>query len=324
MSVVRLDDDDLDDEDRAILAEVSSKGYYHGRPKSETCAPPVRISAGPTPLTGQSNSGPAPRSRTDFDEFQKKWDCFDNEGFLDELENSVLTTSSKSAPAVGSSIPMLRPQNGATSGVASLEFKIALVGDQGVGKTALMRRHLTGEFSRTGVPSEGVEVHSVALNTDCGELRFNVWELQPSTDETAYTGSQGAIIMFDRTMRRSYRSISKLHEQVLRSCGTVPTVLVGNKVEVHPRQIRAKDVAYHRKRGLQYYDVSACTSFNFEKPLLWLARRLANQPQLQFACQFAEAPRLELDASCFAQHSRRLDEAQVVPVMDNSDNGKAF
>lgn len=319
MSVVRLDDDDLDDEDRAILAEVKSKGYYHGRPKSEACTPPVRIGAGPTPLTSQSNSGPAARSRTDFDEFQKKWDRFDNEGYLDELEESVLTAASKSAPVAVGSIPLLTPPNG----VASREFKITLVGDQGVGKTSLMRRHLTGEFNTQRVPSAGLEVHSLALNTDCGELRFNVWELQPGADEKQYTGSQGAIIMFDRTMRRSYRSIGRLHEQILQSCGAVPTVLVGNKVEVHPRQIRAKDVAYHRRKGLQYYDVSACTSFNFEKPLLWLARRLANQPHLQFACQFAEVPRVELDALCFAQHKCCLEVAQRVPVMDNSNNGKA-
>ena len=35
MVVERLDEDDLDDEDRAILAEVKKKGYYHGRPKSD-------------------------------------------------------------------------------------------------------------------------------------------------------------------------------------------------------------------------------------------------------------------------------------------------
>mmetsp|Transcript_41444 Transcript_41444/g.81967 ORF Transcript_41444/g.81967 Transcript_41444/m.81967 type:complete len:325 (-) Transcript_41444:107-1081(-) len=323
MSVVRLDDDDLDDEDRAILAEVKSKGYYHGRPKSEACAPPVRIEAGPTRLSDRSNSSPAPCSRTHFDEFQKKWDRFDNDGYLDELEKSVMNAASKSAPAaVGLATPSLTFRNGATSGVASREFKIALVGDQGVGKTALMRRHLTGEFNTKRFPSQGLEVHSVSLNTDCGELRFNVWELHSSADETAYAGSQGAIIMFDRTMRSSYKSIARLHGQVLQSCGVVPTVLVGNKVEVQSRQIRAKDVAYHRRKGLQYYDVSACTCLNFEKPLLWLARRLANQPQLQFACQFAEAPRLELDASCFAQHTRYLEEAQGVPVRDSNSNRK--
>merc|ERR1719507_1715545 len=148
--------------------------------------------------------------------------------------------------------------------------------------------------------------------------------MQPGADEKQYTGSQGAIIMFDRTMRKSYRSIGRLHEQILQSCGVVPTVLVGNKVEVHPRQIRAKDVAYHRRKGLQYYDISAGTCFNFEKPFLWLARRLANQPQLQFACQFAEAPRLKLDASCFAQHELRLEEAQGVPVRDSNDNSKVL
>jgi len=38
---VALDMDDLDDEDLKALAEVSRKGYYHGRPRNDQSAPPV-------------------------------------------------------------------------------------------------------------------------------------------------------------------------------------------------------------------------------------------------------------------------------------------
>merc|ERR1719213_1476687 len=78
--VVRLDDEDLDDEDRAILAEVSRKGYYHGRPKNAVCAPPQKIEAAAEP------SFPSTGGRAAYDAFQKKWDQFDNDKFLKKLE----------------------------------------------------------------------------------------------------------------------------------------------------------------------------------------------------------------------------------------------
>lgn len=38
------------------------------------------------------------------------------------------------------------------------EFKLLLVGDGGVGKTTLVKRHLTGEFEKKYIPTLGVEV----------------------------------------------------------------------------------------------------------------------------------------------------------------------
>ena len=52
-------------------------------------------------------------------------------------------------------------------------------------------------------------------------------------------------------------------------------MLCGNKVDVKNRQIRAKQVTFHRKKSLQYYEVSAKSNYNFEKPFLCLAKMLA-------------------------------------------------
>lgn len=84
--MVKLEDDDLDDEDRAILAEVAKKGYYHGRPKSEAIAPPVRIDTTPQPI-GLDTAHKS--TRTEFDNYQKRWDKFDDDGFLKELEVEI-------------------------------------------------------------------------------------------------------------------------------------------------------------------------------------------------------------------------------------------
>lgn len=57
-------------------------------------------------------------------------------------------------------------------------------------------------------------------------------------------------------------------------------MLCGNKVDVKERKVKAKTITFHRKKNLQYYDISAKSNYNFEKPFLWLARKLVGNPGL--------------------------------------------
>ena len=67
---------------------------------------------------------------------------------------------------------------------------------------------------------------------------------------------------------------------LVRVCEQVPIVLTGNKVDVKERKVKAKTITFHRKKNLQYYDISAKSNYNFEKPFLWLARKLVGNPAL--------------------------------------------
>ena len=59
-----------------------------------------------------------------------------------------------------------------------------------------------------------------------------------------------------------------------RVCPNIPMVLVGNKVDVKNRQVKPKQITFHRKKNLQYIELSAKSNYNFEKPFLYLARKL--------------------------------------------------
>lgn len=67
---------------------------------------------------------------------------------------------------------------------------------------------------------------------------------------------------------------------LVRVCENIPIVLTGNKVDVKERKVKAKTITFHRKKNLQYYDISAKSNYNFEKPFLWLARKLVGNPTL--------------------------------------------
>jgi GTPase SAR1 family protein len=73
-------------------------------------------------------------------------------------------------------------------------------------------------------------------------------------------------------------------------CEGIPIVLCGNKVDVKNRQVKPKQVTFHRKKNLQYHEISAKSNYNFEKPFLYLARKLTGDPTLHFVEQIALQP----------------------------------
>ncbi|KAL3191584.1 hypothetical protein MRX96_059682 [Rhipicephalus microplus] len=129
-------------------------------------------------------------------------------------------------------------------------FKCVLVGDGGTGKTTFVKRHLTGEFEKKYVATLGVEVHPLLFHTNRGPIRFNVWDTAGQEKfgglrDGYYIQGQCAIVMFDVTSRVTYKN-----------------------VDIKDRKVKAKSIVFHRKKNLQYYDISAKSNYNFEKPFL--------------------------------------------------------
>ncbi|KAJ4771069.1 GTP-binding nuclear protein [Rhynchospora pubera] len=166
-------------------------------------------------------------------------------------------------------------------------FKLVIVGDGGTGKTTFVKRHLTGEFEKKYEPTIGVEVHPLDFFTNCGKIRFYCWDTAGQEKfgglrDGYYIHGQCAIIMFDVTSRLTYKNVPTWHRDLCRVCENIPIVLCGNKVDVKNRQVKAKQVTFHRKKNLQYYEISAKSNYNFEKPFLYLARKLAGYHHFDF------------------------------------------
>jgi GTP-binding nuclear protein Ran len=141
-----------------------------------------------------------------------------------------------------------------------------------------------------------------------GPIQFDVWDTAGQEKfgglrDGYYINGQCGIIMFDVTSRITYKNVPNWHRaysfahflntcdfsmpiahtiyntgDLVRVCENVPIVLCGNKVDVKERKVKAKTITFHRKKNLQYYDISAKSNYNFEKPFLWLARKLVGNP----------------------------------------------
>jgi GTP-binding nuclear protein Ran len=205
-------------------------------------------------------------------------------------------------------------------------FKLVLVGDGGVGKTTFVKRHLTGEFEKKYVATLGVEVHPLAFTTNLGPITFNVWDTAGQEKfgglrDGYYIQGQCAIIMFDVTSRITYKNVPTWHKDLVRVCENIPIVLCGNKVDIKDRKVKAKAITFHRKKNLQYYDISAKSNYNFEKPFLWLARKLAGDSNLEFVAMPAlDPPEVQMDPELLKQYEKEIEEAKKAPLPEEDED----
>ena len=174
------------------------------------------------------------------------------------------------------------------------EYKLVLCGDGGTGKTTFVKRHLTGEFEKKYIATLGVEVHPMEFCTTRGVIRFQVWDTAGQEKLSClrdgyYIGAHCAIIMFDVCSRVTYKNVTKWYKELTRVCEKIPIVLVGNKVDVADRKVKASQILFPKKYGIQYYDISAKSNYQFEKPFLYLLKKLSGDPNLTLV----EAPALK-------------------------------
>lgn len=176
-----------------------------------------------------------------------------------------------------------------------MDFKIVVVGNGGVGKTTWIHRHLTGEFQTRYNATIGVDIHPLSFHTNYGVVTFDCWDTAGQERHGIlatgyYMQARGAVLMFDVTQKASYSRIGDWHSALSRVTPNIPTVLCGNKVDIAGRKVRASDITYHNEHNLPYYDISAKSNYNFEKPFLWLARQLTGHQDLEFVAMPALAP----------------------------------
>lgn len=164
------------------------------------------------------------------------------------------------------------------SSTVTRNFKILLLGDGGVGKTSFIKHHLTGEFVKSYIATKKVNINSISFNTTRGDVVFNIWDFPGqgkfSNLEDNYYGAHAAIIMFDVTSRISYKSVPFWYNSIRKICPDIPVILCGNKVDCPVHKIKPKEIQFHLKNGLGYYNVSVKSEYNFKTPFLVIADRI--------------------------------------------------
>ena len=150
-------------------------------------------------------------------------------------------------------------------------FKSIVVGDGGVGKTALTLRFSKDFFTEDYKMTIGVDFHvkTITINTLDGPIRakLQLWdtggqERFSSIRPMYYRGSLGAVLVFDLTNAASFEHLPQWIEEVRANLKTeIPLLLVGNKSDlIDHRMVSLEEINnFTRDFNLYYMETSAKT-----------------------------------------------------------------
>lgn len=118
-------------------------------------------------------------------------------------------------------------------------LKIVLIGDGGVGKTAIRERYLGRGFKAQYLLTIGADF-AMRDDTISGEsIRYQIWDLAgqqrfDAVREVYYKGSVGALLVYDVTRPDSYFNTPKWINELWTNNGRgrVPIVVVANKIDM--------------------------------------------------------------------------------------------
>ncbi|MFX1378519.1 MAG: GTP-binding protein [Promethearchaeota archaeon] len=150
-------------------------------------------------------------------------------------------------------------------------FKSIVVGDGGVGKTALTLRFSKGFFTEDYKMTIGVDFHvkTIAIDSVEGPIRakLQIWdtggqERFSSIRPMYYRGSLGALLIFDLTNSASFGHLPQWIEEVRTNVkNEIPLLLVGNKSDlVDQRAVSLEEInSFTNNFNLYYMETSAKT-----------------------------------------------------------------
>ena len=151
-------------------------------------------------------------------------------------------------------------------------WKIAVVGNGGVGKTSLINYLCKdNKITRKYETTFGISIMEKELNTNMGKAIVNFYDtagqerfgnLRRSILSAGDHVPDAVLIMFDLSSRITYNNVPNWYQEVKSIAPDAMIILVGNKVDVSSK----KKVTYHKKRSIPYYEMSIFNQYNIYKP----------------------------------------------------------
>eukprot|EP00300_Choanocystis_sp_HF-7_P001870 c11482_g1_i2.p1 GENE.c11482_g1_i2~~c11482_g1_i2.p1 ORF type:complete len:208 (+),score=44.95 c11482_g1_i2:203-826(+) len=168
-------------------------------------------------------------------------------------------------------------------------FKVLIIGEAGVGKTALIRRYVDNVFSFKYKATIGVDFALKTLELDSNtSVRLQLWDIAGQErfgimTRVYYKEAAACVIVFDITERRTLDAAVKWKQDLdskvyLPNGDPVPCILVANKCDLEPRPVPKEEItAFAKEHGFAgWYESSAKECINVDRAFKLLIYKVLN------------------------------------------------
>ncbi|MFX0018334.1 MAG: Rab family GTPase [Promethearchaeota archaeon] len=166
------------------------------------------------------------------------------------------------------------------------KFKIAIVGDPGVGKTSLILRYTNNAFRRSYIPTLGVAVSDSIFKIKSSTIQLVLWDIAGQVKfetmrQQFYLGSDAILLVFDLTNPKSFENIPNWYNDLKRQLANREGIIgfiVGNKKDLKDQiQVNSeRAIELANNYNLSYFETSALTGEDVDDAFNGLATKLYN------------------------------------------------
>lgn len=150
--------------------------------------------------------------------------------------------------------------------------KLVLIGESGVGKSAILNRYCDDFFNDSYISTIGVDFKIKLIDIASKKVKIQIWDTAGqerfrTITTSYYRGSHAVMLVFDVN---NYHSFSKLNQWMkeikTNLTGKYKIILVGNKTESDShRQVSQEQIDnFTSTYGMDYIEVSAKKNTNIE------------------------------------------------------------
>ena len=148
----------------------------------------------------------------------------------------------------------------------SVSAKIVMIGDTGVGKTAICNRFIHGEFTAQMASTVGVDFTRKKVTVDGQTASLVIYdtagqEVFKSLAPQYYRDADVALVVFSLISEETFAGAANWIKEIEATNPTVSLVLVGNKVDMEDKRTVSFEEATKmaEENDLPYFETSAAT-----------------------------------------------------------------
>ena len=166
-------------------------------------------------------------------------------------------------------------------------FKILLIGESGVGKTAILERYCDNVFNDTLLSTVGVDFKSKTLQIENKQVKIQLWDTAGqekfrNITSSYYRGTHGCLIIYDVMEPMTFDKINYWLNELSSEKQIPEIIIVGNKIDMGEKRVTDEMVTNYLNENKQYIHCycSAKTGENIEAIFATLIHNIYNNKDI--------------------------------------------